>query len=159
CRWKDCQVNIIDTPGHIDFTAEVNRSLRVLDGAVVLLDGSQGVEPQSETNWRLADQYHVPRIIFANKMDKVGADYYECVKSVHHKLGVKGVQIHLPMGKESEFKGGVDLVDMKAGVWSGEDLGAKFDVTEIPADLKESAVAHRDHLVEALADHDDELAA
>jgi elongation factor G len=159
CRWRDCQINIIDTPGHIDFTAEVNRSLRVLDGAVVLLDGSQGVEPQSETNWRLADQYHVPRMIFANKMDKVGADFYDCVKSVHDKLGVQGVPIQLPIGAEGSFKGIVDLVEMNAHVWDGEELGAKFDITEIPADLKEKAVQFREGLIEALADHDDVFAA
>ncbi|MBL0059112.1 MAG: elongation factor G [Elusimicrobia bacterium] len=159
CRWRDCQINIIDTPGHIDFTAEVNRSLRVLDGAVVLLDGSQGVEPQSETNWRLADQYHVPRMIFANKMDKVGADFYDCVKSVHDKLGVQGVPIQLPIGAEGSFKGIVDLVEMNAHVWDGEELGAKFEITEIPADLKEKAVQFREGLIEALADHDDVFAA
>lgn len=159
CRWRDCQINIIDTPGHIDFTAEVNRSLRVLDGAVVLLDGSQGVEPQSETNWRLADQYHVPRMIFANKMDKVGADFYDCVKSVHDKLGVQGVPIQLPIGAEGTFKGIVDLVEMNAHVWDGEELGAKFEITEIPADLKEKAAEYRDILIEALADHDDTFAA
>ncbi|MBI4370066.1 MAG: elongation factor G [Elusimicrobia bacterium] len=157
-KWRDCQINIIDTPGHIDFTAEVNRSLRVLDGAVVLLDGSQGVEPQSETNWRLADQYHVPRIIFANKMDKVGADFYECVKSVRDKLGVKGVPLQLPIGVESSFSGVVDLVGMKAYLWKGEELGAKFDVAEIPSDLKEKAKTYRSELIEALADHDDGIA-
>lgn len=159
CRWRDCQINIIDTPGHIDFTAEVNRSLRVLDGAVVLLDGSQGVEPQSETNWRLADQYHVPRMIFANKMDKVGADFYDCVKSVTEKLGVQGVPIQLPIGAESSFKGIVDLVEMNALVWDGEELGATFSVVDIPADLKEKAAKFREGMVEALADHDDTLAA
>lgn len=158
CRWRDCQINIIDTPGHIDFTAEVNRSLRVLDGAVVLLDGSQGVEPQSETNWRLADQYHVPRIIFANKMDKVGADFYDCVKSVHDKLGVQGVPIQLPIGAEGSFKGIVDLVEMKAHVWDGEELGAKFEIIDIPVDLKEKAAEYHEKMVEALADHDDALA-
>jgi elongation factor G len=157
-KWRDCQINIIDTPGHIDFTVEVNRSLRVLDGAVVLLDGSQGVEPQSETNWRLADQYRVPRLIFANKMDKVGADFYECVKSVHEKLGVQGVPIQLPIGTEGGFEGIVDLVQMKAYKWHGEELGAKFDIVEIPEDLKEKAQDYHNKLVEALADHDDELA-
>jgi elongation factor G len=159
CQWRDCQINIIDTPGHIDFTVEVNRSLRVLDGAVVLLDGSQGVEPQSETNWRLADQYHVPRLIFANKMDKVGADFYACVQSVHDKLGVHGVPIQLPIGSESNFIGVVDLVEMKALVWSGEELGAHFESQDIPADLAEKAKEYRDKLIEALADHDDALAA
>ncbi|MBK8422967.1 MAG: elongation factor G [Elusimicrobia bacterium] len=158
CRWKDSQINIIDTPGHIDFTAEVNRSLRVLDGAVVLLDGSQGVEPQSETNWRLADQYQVPRLIFANKMDKVGADFYDCVKSVHDKLGVQGVPIQLPIGAEGSFTGVVDLVEMKAYVWP-DDQGSDHAVEEIPADLKERAQQYRDQLIEALADHDDDFAA
>jgi elongation factor G len=159
CRWRECQINIIDTPGHIDFTAEVNRSLRVLDGAVVLLDGSQGVEPQSETNWRLADQYHVPRMIFANKMDKVGADFYDCVKSVHDKLGVPGVPIQLPIGAEGTFVGIVDLVEMNAHVWDGEELGATFAIVEIPADLKEKAATYREGLIEALADYDDAFAA
>ncbi len=158
CQWRDCQINIIDTPGHIDFTVEVNRSLRVLDGAVVLLDGSQGVEPQSETNWRLADQYHVPRMIFANKMDKVGADFYMCVKSVTERLGVKAVPIQLPIGAESSFVGIVDLVEMKAHVWSGEELGAKFTVEDIPADLQAKAKEYREHMIEALADFDDDLA-
>jgi elongation factor G len=157
-KWRDCQINIIDTPGHIDFTVEVNRSLRVLDGAVVLLDGSQGVEPQSETNWRLADQYHVPRLIFANKMDKVGADFYECVKSVKEKLGVQGVPIQLPIGSESSFSGVVDLVQMKAYKWLGEELGAKFDIIDIPADLVDKAKEYREQLIEALADHDDAIA-
>jgi elongation factor G len=139
CQWKDCQINIIDTPGHIDFTVEVNRSLRVLDGAVVLLDGSQGVEPQSETNWRLADQYSVPRMVFANKMDKIGADFYMCVESMQKRLGAKAVPIQLPIGAESNFKGIVDLVEMNALVWLGEEMGAKFEVAEIPADLVEKA--------------------
>jgi len=158
CRWRDCQINIIDTPGHIDFTAEVNRSLRVLDGAVVLLDGSQGVEPQSETNWRLADRYRVPRLIFVNKMDKVGADFYQCVRSVEDRLGVKAVPIQLPIGSESSFAGVVDLVHMRAHLWSGDELGARFDTVEIPADLAESARQHREALIEALADFDDGLA-
>jgi elongation factor G len=158
CKWRDCQINIIDTPGHIDFTVEVNRSLRVLDGAVVLLDGSQGVEPQSETNWRLADQYHVPRMIFANKMDKVGADFYMCVASVTERLGVKGVPIQLPIGAEGSFSGIVDLVEMKASIWHGEELGAKFDVVDIPADMLAKAKEYREHLIEALADFDDEFA-
>src|SRR5262249_15290020 len=126
CRWRDCQINIIDTPGHIDFTVEVNRSLRVLDGAVVLLDGSQGVEPQSETNWRLADRYGVPRLIFANKMDKVGADFHQCVQSVEDKLGVRAVPIQLPIGTEFAFTGVIDLVQMRALSWNGEELGLRF---------------------------------
>ena len=126
---------------------------------MVLLDGFPSVEPQSETNWRLADQYRVPRLIFANKMDKVGADFYECVKSVTEKLGVQGVPIQLPIGTEGGFEGIVDLVIMKAYKWHGEELGAKFDVIEIPDDLKEKAKQYHDQLIEALADHDDELAA
>jgi elongation factor G len=159
CQWRDCQINIIDTPGHIDFTVEVNRSLRVLDGAVVLLDGSQGVEPQSETNWRLADQYHVPRMIFANKMDKVGADFYMCVDSVKQRLGIKAVPIQIPIGAEGSFSGLVDLVEMKARVWKGEEMGAKFDIIDIPDDLKAKAKEYHDHMIEALADWDDEFAA
>jgi len=158
CSWKECQYNIIDTPGHIDFTAEVQRSLRVLDGAIVVLDGSQGVEPQSETVWRQANEYHVPRIVFANKMDKVGADFYMCLNSLHSKLGANAVPIQLPMGRESEFKGIVDLVKMKALEWSGEELGAKFDEVEIPAEYMDQAKKFRDQLVEKLADFDDTLA-
>jgi len=158
CSWKECQYNIIDTPGHIDFTAEVQRSLRVLDGAVVLLDGSQGVEPQSETVWRQANDYHVPRIVFANKMDKLGADFYMCMDSLLKKLGANAVAIQLPIGQEATFKGVVDLVVMKAYVWNGEELGAKFDEVEIPADMLESAKKYHDLLIEKLADFDDDLA-
>ncbi|OGR86631.1 MAG: translation elongation factor G [Elusimicrobia bacterium RIFCSPLOWO2_01_FULL_60_11] len=164
CQWKNertgavNQINIIDTPGHIDFTAEVNRSLRVLDGAVVLLDGSQGVEPQSETNWRLADMYSVPRVVFANKMDKVGADFYMCVDSMQHRLGVKAVPIQLPIGAEGAFRGIVDLVRMKASVWDGEELGATFKIEEIPADLAGKAKQYRDKLVESVSDFDDTIA-
>ena len=164
CQWKNertgnvHQINIIDTPGHIDFTVEVNRSLRVLDGAVVLLDGSQGVEPQSETNWRLADMYSVPRIVFANKMDKVGADFYMCVDSMHQRLGVKAVPIQLPIGAEGSFKGVVDIVRMKAMVWDGEELGATFEVVDVPADLVEKAKQYREKLVEAVSDFDDKIA-
>ncbi len=158
CQWRDCQINIIDTPGHIDFTVEVNRSLRVLDGAVVILDGSQGVEPQSETNWRLADQYHVPRMVFANKMDKVGADFYMCVDSMHKRLGANVVPIQLPIGAEASFVGIVDLVEMKALVWHGEEMGAKFEQKEIPAELVEKAKQYREKMIEALADFDDEFA-
>ena len=158
CSWKECQYNIIDTPGHIDFTAEVQRSLRVLDGAVVLLDGSQGVEPQSETVWRQANDYHVPRLVFANKMDKLGADFYMCMDSLHKKLGANAVAIQLPIGQESTFKGVVDLVKMKAYVWDGEELGAKFDEVEIPAELMADAKKYHDLMVERLADFDDEMA-
>ena len=158
CTWKDCTYNIIDTPGHIDFTAEVQRSLRVLDGAVVLLDGSQGVEPQSETVWRQATEYKVPRLVFANKMDKLGADFYMCLDSIHQKLGANAVAIQLPIGMESTFKGVVDLIKMKAYVWDGEELGAKFEEVEIPADLVEPSKKYRDTMIEKLADFDDDLA-
>src|SRR4051812_38763581 len=158
CSWKDCDYNIIDTPGHIDFTAEVQRSLRVLDGAVVLLDGSQGVEPQSETVWRQATDFKVPRIVFANKMDKLGADFYMCLNSIHEKLGANAVPIQLPIGMESTFVGVIDLIKMKAYVWSGEELGAKFEEQEIPADLLEDAKKYRENLIEKLADFDDDLA-
>jgi elongation factor G len=158
CSWKDCAYNIIDTPGHIDFTAEVQRSLRVLDGAVVLLDGSQGVEPQSETVWRQATEYKVPRLVFANKMDKLGADFYMCFKSIHEKLGANAVAIQLPIGMESTFKGVVDLVKMKAYVWDGEELGAKFQEEEIPADLVDEAKKYRETLIEKLSDFDDDIA-
>ncbi len=158
CVWKDCHYNIIDTPGHIDFTAEVQRSLRVLDGAVVVLDGSQGVEPQSETVWRQATDYGVPRLVFANKMDKIGADFYMCLNSLHEKLGANTTPIQLPIGRESEFKGIVDLIKMKAYIWTGEELGAHFDEHEVPADLVESAKKYRHLLVEKLADFDDALA-
>src|SRR3989338_6222977 len=158
CQWREEQINIIDTPGHIDFTVEVNRSLRVLDGAVVVLDGSQGVEPQSETNWRLADMYSVPRIVFANKMDKVGADYYMCVESMHARLGANAVPIQIPIGAESKFVGLVDLIRMKSYVWSGEELGAEFTVGEVPPELLEKAKHTREKLVEALSDFDDKIA-
>ncbi len=158
CKWRNEQINIIDTPGHIDFTVEVNRSLRVLDGAVVVLDGSQGVEPQSETNWRLADMYNVPRIVFANKMDKVGADFYMCLDSMKQRLGVNAVPIQIPIGAESNFVGLIDLIRMQAYVWSGEELGAQFTVGEIPADYKDKAKQYRDKLVEALSDFDDKIA-
>lgn len=158
CQWREEQINIIDTPGHIDFTVEVNRSLRVLDGAVVVLDGSQGVEPQSETNWRLADMYSVPRIVFANKMDKVGADFYMCVESMHARLGANAVPIQIPIGAESQFVGLVDVIRMKSYVWSGEELGAEFTVGEVPPELLEKAKHYREKLVESLSDFDDKIA-
>ena len=132
--------NIIDTPGHVDFTIEVERSLRVLDGAIALLDGNQGVEPQTETVWRQADKYNVPRLIFVNKMDKIGADFYFCVDTLHKRLGIKTVVVQLPIGAENDFDGIVDLIEMNALVWHNEELGAQWDVVEIPDDLKESAV-------------------
>ncbi len=153
--WKDKRLNIIDTPGHVDFTIEVERSLRVLDGAVVVLDGNQGVEPQTETVWRQGDKYRVPRIIFANKMDKTGADFYMCVDDIKKRLGARPVPLQLPIGIESGFKGIVDLVEMNAIVWKDEKLGAQFDVVDIPDDLKEKAVEYRNALIEAAVELDD----
>ena len=132
CFWQDKRLNIIDTPGHVDFTIEVERSLRVLDGAVVVLDGNQGVEPQTETVWRQADKYNVPRIVFANKMDKIGADFYNCVNDLVKRLGAKPVPLQLPIGIENTFKGVVDLVEMRGIVWHDETLGAKFDYRRNP---------------------------
>src|SRR5262245_3523730 len=155
--WNGKRLNIIDTPGHVDFTIEVERSLRVLDGAVVVLDGNQGVEPQTETVWRQGDKYSVPRIIFANKMDKTGADFYMCVEDIKKRLGARPVPLQLPIGIESNFKGVVDLVEMKAIIWKDEALGAKFDIVEIPDDLKEKANEFRHGLVEAAVELDDEV--
>ena len=135
--WHDKRLNIIDTPGHVDFTIEVERSLRVLDGAVCVLDGNQGVEPQTETVWRQADKYNVPRIVFVNKMDKIGADFSRCVDEIKTKVGGRPVCIQLPIGSESSFKGVIDLLRMKAVVWEDEGLGAKYHDEEIPADLKD----------------------
>src|SRR5688572_27632258 len=137
--WNGKRLNIIDTPGHVDFTIEVERSLRVLDGAVVVLDSNQGVEPQTETVWRQGDKYKVPRIVFANKMDKVGADFFQCMTDIVDRLGAKPVAIQLPIGSEQQFKGLIDLVRMKAVIWNDESLGAKFDYVDIPADMVEQA--------------------
>jgi elongation factor G len=156
CFWRDKRLNIIDTPGHVDFTIEVERSLRVLDGAVCVLDGNQGVEPQTETVWRQADKYDVPRIVFVNKMDKTGADFFKCVDDIVQRVGGKPVCLQLPLGAESDFQGVIDLIKMKAMVWSGEALGAKFDEIEIPAALKDQAVEYRQKLVEAAVELDDD---
>ncbi|MDO8804370.1 MAG: elongation factor G [Elusimicrobiota bacterium] len=156
-EWRDHTVNIIDTPGHVDFTAEVERSLRVLDGAVTVFDGVQGVEPQSETVWRQADKYNVPRVAYINKMDRIGADYYMCVDSLIEKLGANAVPIQLPIGVTETFKGLVDLVKMKALIWTGDDLGAHFDEVEIPADMAELSKKFRDNLVEKLSDFDEKI--
>jgi elongation factor G len=160
CFWpgrdgKMRRLNIIDTPGHVDFTIEVERSLRVLDGAVCVLDSNQGVEPQTETVWRQGDKYGVPRIIFANKMDKTGADFYMCVADIKQKLGAKPVPIQLPIGAESDFAGVVDLIKMKAYVWDGDGKDAKMVEQEIPADLKERAEEYRAAMIEAIVDMDD----
>ncbi|MBL8590405.1 MAG: elongation factor G [Methylobacteriaceae bacterium] len=154
--WNDKRLNIIDTPGHVDFTIEVERSLRVLDGAVCVLDGNQGVEPQTETVWRQADKYRVPRVVFVNKMDKIGADFYRCVDDIVTKVGGKPVCMQLPIGAENTFKGIVDLVRMKAVVWEDEGLGAKYHDEEIPADLVEKAKEYRLKLIEAAVELDDD---
>ena len=154
--WNGKRLNIIDTPGHVDFTIEVERSLRVLDGAVAVLDGNQGVEPQTETVWRQADRYDVPRIVFVNKMDKIGADFDKCVESIRDRLGVKAVPIQLPIGSEASLKGIIDLVRMKAVVWDNDGLGAKYEDAEIPADLLEASVAARNYMVENAVELDDD---
>jgi elongation factor G len=154
--WNDKRLNIIDTPGHVDFTIEVERSLRVLDGAVTVLDGNAGVEPQTETVWRQADKYRVPRIVFVNKMDKIGADFDKSVESIRDRLGAKAVPIQLPIGSESSLKGLVDLVRMKAVVWENDGLGANYHDEEIPADMKEKAEAARHYMIENSVELDDE---
>ena len=153
--WKDKRINIIDTPGHVDFTIEVERSLRVLDGAVALLDANQGVEPQTETVWRQGDKYRVPRMFFVNKMDKIGADFFASVASIHKRLGAKTVVVQLPYGVESGFKGIIDLVRMKAVVWEEETLGAAFHDEEIPADLVEQAKEYREQMIETAVEVDE----
>ncbi len=157
CEWRDCTINIIDTPGHVDFTAEVERSLRVLDGAVAVFDAVAGVQPQSETVWRQGDKYRVPRICFINKMDRVGADFFRSIETIVDRLKARPVAIQLPIGAEDQFKGIVDLVTMKARVWLDETLGAKYDEVEIPADLLDQAKEYRDLLVEAVSESDDVL--
>lgn len=157
CFWKDHRINIIDTPGHVDFTVEVERSLRVLDGAVAVFDSVQGVEPQSETVWRQADKYRVPRIAFLNKMDRVGADFFYSIQTIIDRLGAKPVAVQLPIGKEADFRGVVDLVAMKAIVWDDETLGAKFSVEEIPSDLQGMAEEYREKMLESVAEFDEVL--
>ncbi|MBD7995157.1 elongation factor G [Arthrobacter sp. Sa2CUA1] len=162
CYWDNNQINIIDTPGHVDFTVEVERSLRVLDGAVAVFDGKEGVEPQSETVWRQADKYNVPRICFVNKMDKLGADFYFTVDTIINRLGAKPLVLQLPIGSESEFEGVVDLLEMRALTWRGDakgdvTMGAKYEVEPIPADLQEKAEEYRAKLVETVAEASDEL--
>jgi len=158
CYWHDYQINIIDTPGHVDFTVEVERSLRVLDGAVAVFDGKEGVEPQSETVWRQADKYNVPRVCFVNKMDKLGADFYFTVQTIKDRLGAKPLVIQLPIGAESEFEGIVDLLEMKAYIWPDESKkGQDMTEIEIPADLKDKAEEYRAQLVEDVAESSEEL--
>ena len=155
-EWKGYQINIIDTPGHIDFTAEVQRSLRVLDGGVVVFDAVQGVEPQSETVWRQADRYGVPRICFVNKMDRVGASFERTVESIKNRLGANAVPMQVPIGFEAAFRGVVDLLPMTATVYE-DDLGKEPKITDIPADLKEAAQEARAHMVERIAELDEGL--
>ena len=156
CFWNDKRVNIIDTPGHVDFTIEVERSLRVLDGAVAVFDSVAGVEPQSETVWRQADKYGVPRICFVNKMDRIGADFFRCVEMIKDRLGATPLVLQLPVGAESDYKGLVDLIEMKAIIWKDENLGAEFEMVDIPEDLKAQADDYRAQLVETAVEMDDD---
>jgi elongation factor G len=157
CEWKGYQINIIDTPGHVDFTTEVERSLRVLDGAVVIFCGVGGVEPQSETVWRQADKYRVPRVVFINKLDRVGADFHGVVKQITHRLGAKPLVLQLPLGQEEHFRGVIDLIGQKAIVWEEDTLGARFHEEEIPASMAADVARYREQLVETVADADDTL--
>ena len=157
CEWRDIQINIIDTPGHVDFTAEVERSLRVLDGAVAVFDAVAGVQPQSETVWRQADKYEVPRICFINKMDRMGADFFHSIQTIVDRLSARPVPIQIPVGAEDQFKGVIDLVSMKARIWRDETLGAKYDDVEIPAELLDQAKEYRQHMIEAVSEFDDVL--
>ncbi len=157
CTWKNIRINIIDTPGHVDFTAEVERSLRVLDGAVALFDSVSGVQPQSETVWRQGDKYHVPRICFVNKMDKAGADFEHVIETIRKRLGARPVAIQIPIGAEANFKGVIDLIEMRAIVWNDETMGAEYAVEEIPANLTKKAEAFRMQLVETVAEYDDDM--
>jgi elongation factor G len=162
CFWKkdneDFRINIIDTPGHVDFTIEVERSLRVLDGAVAVFDAVAGVQPQSETVWRQADKYRVPRIAFINKMDRAGADFYHATQTIVERLGANPVMIQIPIGQEDQFRGVVDLLKMKAIIWDDETMGANYEVKEIPADLADKAAEYREQMIEAIANSDDEIA-
>ena len=155
CFWKDHRINIIDTPGHVDFTVEVERSLRVLDGAITVFDGVAGVEPQSETVWRQADKYNVPRICFVNKLDRMGANFFRCVDMIVDRLGAKPVPLTLPIGAEADFKGVVDIVEMKAYIWHNEDLGAHYDIIDIPADMKAQADEYHQKMLDIIVEADD----
>src|SRR5262247_749993 len=157
CNWRDIRINIIDTPGHVDFTAEVERSLRVLDGAVAVFDAVHGVQPQSEKVWRQADKYGVPRICFINKIDKMGADFEHAVDTIRKRLNARPIAIQIPIGQEDKFKGVVDLLAMKAIIWNDETLGAEYITEEIPAELKKKAEAFHAALVETVAENDDEM--
>src|SRR5512139_2886831 len=157
CCWHDHRLNIIDTTGHVDFTIEVERSLRVLDGAVAAFDGVAGVKPQSETVWRQADKYGVPRMCFINKLDRTGADFYYCVQSIIDRLGATPLVMYLPIGAESDLKGVDDLVNNRGIVWLDESLGAKFDYVDIPADMADKAAEYREKLIETAVEQDDEV--
>src|SRR5512138_3109268 len=157
CEWNDHRINILDTPGHVDFTVEVERNLRVLDGAIALFDSVAGVEPQSETVWRQADKYHVPRIAFINKMDRIGADFDRAVQTMHDRLGANAVPVQLPIGAEADLVGIIDLIGMKAIVYK-DDLGKEYDVVDIPAEHEDRAAEAREHLIDEVSHHDDELA-
>jgi len=157
CFWRDHRINIIDTPGHVDFTIEVERSLKVLDGAVCVFDGVAGVEPQSETVWRQADKYKVPRVCFVNKLDRTGADFFMCVGMIKERLGAKPLVMQIPVGIESSLKGVVDLIKMKAVLWKDEKLGAEFEYAEIPPEIKEQAEKYRKELVETAVEQDEKL--
>src|SRR5499426_3731719 len=162
CFWKrngeEYRINIIDTPGHVDFTIEVERSLRVLDGAVAVFDAVAGVQPQSETVWRQADKYNVPRIAFINKMDRPGADFDHAVDTIRTRLAANPVSVQMPIGAEDKFRGVIDLIDMKLILWKDETKGAEYVVEEIPEELKDAARARRETMIEAIADADDEIA-
>jgi len=157
CFWKDCRINIIDTPGHVDFTIEVERSLRVLDGAVCVFDAVAGVEPQSETVWRQADRYHVPRICFVNKMDRIGANFFRCVSMIHERLGAKAVPLQLPIGNEDKFEGVVDLVRGHAIRFDKSSKGAEFSIEDVPADMKALYDEKHHEMLEAVAEEDEAL--
>jgi elongation factor G len=157
CTWNNIRINIIDTPGHVDFTAEVERSLRVLDGAVALFDSVSGVQPQTETVWRQGDKYKVPRICFVNKMDKAGADFEHVIETIRKRLGARPVAIQIPIGAESHFKGVVDLIEMRAIVWHDETMGAKYSIEPVPAELQKKAEAFRMQLIETVAENDDDM--
>jgi elongation factor G len=157
CTWNNIRINIIDTPGHVDFTAEVERSLRVLDGAVALFDSVSGVQPQTETVWRQGDKYKVPRICFVNKMDKAGADFEHVIETIRKRLGARPVAIQIPIGAEANFKGVIDLIEMRAILWHDETMGSKYDIEGVPANLLKKAEAFRMQLIETVAEHDDEM--
>ena len=157
CYWKDYQINIIDTPGHVDFSVEVVRSMKVLDGIIFIFSAVEGVQPQSEANWRWADRFGVPRIAFINKLDRLGADFYRVFKEIENKLSIKPVAVQIPVGAEDQFKGVIDLMEMRAIIWLEETLGAKYEVVDVPEDYREKAEEWRAKMVEAIVEHDDEL--